>query len=198
MDSSLAEDEWRVRLRQVVGDHGGPTMVAGLAGIPLQTLKNHLSGRTKKPPLRDLHRIATACGVDVPWLTAIVDSVPNGMEEGDVAPYEGPPAPAPLSLGVNRSRWVVRSRALELAGCLPGDLLEFDMTRAPKPGEPVVAQVCDTTGGAQTVLRIYRPPYLMVATADPAIDQTPIRIDAAQERVKPMGGFAALQRLAKD
>jgi hypothetical protein len=46
------------------------------------------------------------------------------------------------------------------------------------------------------VLRLYRPPYLMVHTADPAIDPRPIALDAEGARVKIMGAFVRLIRQA--
>ncbi|KQZ14344.1 hypothetical protein ASD44_09865 [Mesorhizobium sp. Root554] len=198
MDNDGGDEEWRRRLKQVVGDHGGAATVARLAEIPPQTLKNHLNGRTKKAPLEDLKRIAEACGVSSIWLAALVAEapVPAGLSEGDVAPYRGPDPKLEAPHGVNSIRRVVTSRALDLAGYLPGDIVDFRMDRKPKPGRPVLAQVYDEVGGAETVLRIYRPPFLLVHSSDPAIDPRPIPLDPSDTVVKIMGVFVQMIRVA--
>lgn len=192
LDETAELQPWRSRLRRVVGDHGGVTAVSRLAEIPRQTLKNHLSGRTKNAPLDDLRRIADACGVEFAWLAAI-EGQPAGFAERDVVPLRDHAA------SPNRFRWAVRSRVLELAGYLPGDVIEFDMGRTPRAGEPVVAQVYDDDiGGADTVLRIYRPPFLTAHSADPAVSQEPILLDQDGTAVKIMGGFVQMVRKPQD
>lgn len=63
--------------------------------------------------------------------------------------------------------WVLRSRAVETAGYLPGDILIVDLNERPRPRDLVCAQVVDWAGGrAETVFRLYEPPYLIAATGD--------------------------------
>ncbi|WP_163266521.1 helix-turn-helix domain-containing protein [Chelativorans alearense] len=193
------QEPWRVWLRSVVGSHGGVTAVARLAEVPKQTLDNYLSGRTKKPNLDYLHRIAAACAVEMTWLKASADQAAEatvGLDEPEVIPYEGPSIAFQNRVPANRGRWTVKTRALDLAGILPGDVMEFEMGREPQVGQPVVAQVYDDEGSATTVLRLFYPPYLMVRSSDPGIDPRPLDLDPPELRVKVMGAFVRLWRLA--
>jgi hypothetical protein len=56
-----------------------------------------------------------------------------------------------------RGRWRITSRALNLAGILPGDIVEFDLTELQPPRRTVVvAQVYrPDRPGVDTVLRVY-------------------------------------------
>lgn len=190
------QESWRVWLRTVVGTHGGVTAVARLAEVPKQTLDNYLSGRTKKPNLDYLRRIAAACAVEMSWMKEV--SAPGGLAEPEVVPYAGPPIVFPPKVPANRERWTVRTRALDLAGVLPGDVIEFDLGAAPATGEPVVAQVYDDVAGtAETVLRLFHPPFLMVRSSDPAVDPRPLQLDTEGQRVKVVGAFVRLHRAAR-
>jgi hypothetical protein len=63
--------------------------------------------------------------------------------------------------------WIMRSRALEFAGYLPGDVLIVDLNERPKAEDAVCAQVYDwTTGKAETVMRLYTPPYLVAMSSE--------------------------------
>jgi hypothetical protein len=195
VDSEDGEEPWRARLRRVVGDHGGVTAVSRLALVPLQTLKNHLSGRTKKPPLEDLNRIADACDVPRAWLAGVEKEPPrNGFAEGDLAVYDAPLPGQAEKPALGRGRWRVTSRALDLAGFMPGDLVEFDLTDdRPAPGEVVVAQHYSSDGRqATTLLRIYEPPYLVRASSDPDAPRRPVEVK--EGRVAIMGRFWRLVR----
>lgn len=64
--------------------------------------------------------------------------------------------------------WVLRTRALELAGYIPGDTLIVDQHVAPQHGDVVVAQVGNRNGEAETVIRIFEQSFLIAATMDPA------------------------------
>lgn len=79
------------------------------------------------------------------------------------------------------SAWTLNTHALESAGYLPGDILITDAKAVPYVGEPVCAQVYDLKSGtAETVFRILERPYLVAASADPAL-RKPLLID--DERV---------------
>lgn len=74
--------------------------------------------------------------------------------------------------------WEIRTRALELAGYLPGDKVRADSAMKPRPRDVVVAQVLDhVRGGAETVLRVYDPPFIITDTADPASKRKPLFVD---------------------
>jgi SOS-response transcriptional repressor LexA len=63
--------------------------------------------------------------------------------------------------------WRLKTEALEQAGYLPGDVLIVDTTAAPVPQDVVCAQVYDwQRGGAQTVWRVYDPPFLVGVARD--------------------------------
>lgn len=193
----IGREVWRVWLRKVVGDHGGPKVVANLADVPLQTLNNYLHNRTRKPNYEYIKRIAAACGVPMFSLEGqpgTSETGSKGLSE-DVAVYDGPSIAVPDRAPVDHGRWIVRSRALELAGILPGDVIEFDFGGRPRAGEPVVAQLYDDeTGTARTVLRLFHPPYLMVHTLDEMVSPTPIQIDASGTKVQVRGAFYRLIR----
>lgn len=66
--------------------------------------------------------------------------------------------------------WTLRSRALECAGYMPGDILVVDLNAEPKPGDVVCAQLYDWSGGkADTIFRLWEPPYLQPATLDSSL-----------------------------
>jgi hypothetical protein len=80
--------------------------------------------------------------------------------------------------------WTLRTNALELHGYLPGDLVIVDLSRAAKPGEVICAQIYDWKGmKAETVFRIYEPPYLLAASNDPRF-RKPIHIDPEHVTIK--------------
>ena len=82
----------------------------------------------------------------------------------------------------NQGVWEIKSRALELEGYIPGDIVLVDSTVAPAPGDVVCAQVYNfERGDADTVLRIFDAPYLVTATADREARQKPQLVD--NERV---------------
>ncbi len=186
----------RERLRRLVSGHGGPTAVSNAADVPLPSLKRYLSGATRKIPLEVLAKVARGCGVDIELLLApddewAIQGGPSGRAETEVEPDAGPADDLPA----DHTRWIVRTRALELAGILPGDVIEFSTAGVPAQGEPVLAQIYgDERGSFATVMRLYMPPVLMVRTLDPAIEQLPVALD---DRVRIVGIFIALRRLKR-
>ena len=73
--------------------------------------------------------------------------------------------------------WTLNSRALEDAGYLPGDILVVDLNAQPKAGDVVCVQIYKwAEGKADTVFRIYEPPYLLAACRDPAL-RRPLLVD---------------------
>jgi hypothetical protein len=62
--------------------------------------------------------------------------------------------------------WVLKTRALEYAGFLVGDVLIVNLSEKARPHDLVCAQIYDwDKGRAETVFRIYEPPYLLSASA---------------------------------
>lgn len=91
-------------------------------------------------------------------------------------------------------RWKVTSRALNLEGCLPGDIIDFDMSLKPERGDIVIAQVYDNKrGSAETVMRVFHPPYLIARSTDMSIDPKPLYVD--NDNVLIVG---VMRRLSRD
>lgn len=65
--------------------------------------------------------------------------------------------------------WQIRSRAMVLAGFMPGDfvLLDAHNSERARPGDLVVAQIYQRNGTAATVLRRLEPPVLVAASNEP-------------------------------
>ncbi|PZP54968.1 MAG: hypothetical protein DI604_36820 [Delftia acidovorans] len=79
--------------------------------------------------------------------------------------------------------WVMRSRALEAAGYLPGDVLVVDMNAAPQSGDVVCAEILDRSGKPEMVMRILERPFLVAATFDPSLFK-PMLIDGDRVTVR--------------
>lgn len=85
----------------------------------------------------------------------------------------------------NAAPWWLNTRAIEAAGYMLGDLVITDKSVQPQAGEAVCAQLYDLrTGSAETIFRIYEPPYLISGSPEPAL-RKPLLVD--NERVIVMG-----------
>jgi hypothetical protein len=94
---------------------------------------------------------------------------------------------AALKGRASASCWRLKTRALEDAGYLIGDIVIADAAVAPRAGDAVVAQVYDLrTGTAETIVRISEPPYLVAASSDPGL-RKPMLVD--NERVIVWGAI---------
>lgn len=81
--------------------------------------------------------------------------------------------------------WRLRTGALEGAGYLSGDIVFVDQDAVPHPQDAVCAQVTDfQRGSAETVWRVYDPPFLVAAAHDRTAYK-PLLVD--QERVMIRG-----------
>lgn len=121
-----------------------------------------------------------------------------GLAEPEIVMLSEPPEEIDLSEDPNLSVWEIRGRALELAGCVPGDMATVNQGIEPRNGDIVIAQIYDVNHGtAETVIRRFhtgRLPYLIMATADPALlMREPDYVD--NERVKVMGTVVEVRRL---
>jgi transcriptional regulator with XRE-family HTH domain len=70
--------------------------------------------------------------------------------------------------------WVLKTRALELAGYLPGDVVLVDLNAEPEDGDAVVAQHYDLQ--TETIFRLYQKPYLVAAAVD-RVPRAPLVVD---------------------
>lgn len=103
----------------------------------------------------------------------------RGFSEADAAHFEFGQASDDLDLDVcvrailaaksASDPWVLKTRALEYAGFFAGDVLIVNLSEKARPHDLVCAQIYDwDKGRAETVFRIYEPPYLL--SASPAVE----------------------------
>ena len=165
------------------------------AGINPSTLTKFYNGRDGAGLLQSytIEKIEKASGV--PAFETSLPTVQRGLSEDESTRYEAEPAshvpPAVDALRGNRNGvdpWVLRSRGLEAAGYLPGDILIVDLNAAPRSGDVVCAQVYDRAGKAETVMRVYEHPFLVAATFDPSLFK-PLLVD--NDRVQVRGVVVA-------
>jgi hypothetical protein len=117
-------------------------------------------------------------------------AVPASLREDAIPfePHDGDPAvtaaiKAIIAPQKSISAWTIRSRALECAGFLPGDIVLVDLATMPRAGEPACAQVFRRGDRAEIVMRILEPPYLVAATFDPSL-RKPLLVDDDRVIVK--------------
>ncbi len=81
--------------------------------------------------------------------------------------------------------WIIRTRSLEDAGFYPGDVVVLDLNAVPRPRDAVCAQVYDwQRGGAETVWRVFDPPFLLDASRDLSARQKPLVVDSERVLIK--------------
>lgn len=114
----------------------------------------------------------------------------------EAAPYQiGPDDPIAAAIAAlvgernGVAPWVLRSRAVELAGFLPGDVLLLDLNATPQPGDLVCAQVYDWPRmKAESVVRVFeRAPPIELLLARSYEHHQPLVVDG--ERVQIKGVF---------
>lgn len=88
--------------------------------------------------------------------------------------------------------WTLKTRALELAGYLPGDVVLVDLNAEPEDGDVVLAQHYDLK--TETIFRLYNKPYLVAAAVD-RVPRPPLLVD--DRRVMIRGVIVASFRQRK-
>jgi hypothetical protein len=151
-----------------------PTRLAREAGISQSTLSKFINdpsnmARLETNSVEKLKRVSP-----FPPYQTVLQPTARGFAEHEAEPFDEHAADqdpyveravAAISNGRNGiAPWSLRSRALETAGYLPGDVLLVDLNAKPQDGDAVGAQVYDRAGNAETVFRIYEAPYLQAAT----------------------------------
>jgi transcriptional regulator with XRE-family HTH domain len=170
------EDDQRAYLASVMERTGwNQTELAQRAGLDPSTLSRFLTGGREGHALRHatIRKIEVASGLSASG--EIRAGAAPGFAESEASPLELPAhSPfkaiiAALAQGrMNIDPWTLQSRALEGAGYRPGDILLVALDEIPATGDVVCAQIYDwTKGRAETVFRIFQPPYLVAATGDP-------------------------------
>lgn len=136
---------------------------------------------THSPGATTIRKIATAFN-----MLAAPAGAAGGLAAPEVQLLSMDQLPKGLQLGNSEDCWLVQSRVLDLAGYMPGDLLIVDHSVQPVPGDAVVAVLHEFGAkGPEHRLRLFRAPYLMAKTTDPAVDEEPFYVDG--RRVAIMG-----------
>lgn len=112
-----------------------------------------------------------------------------GFRESEAEQYIGPPddplAPAIAALTgrhLHLVPWVLKSPALQYEGYMPGDIMIVDLNAEPEPGKVVCVQIYDWQNRAKpadTVFRLYQPPFLLAAGPTPDARQPRLVTDGA-------------------
>lgn len=179
--------------------------LARKAGLATTTLTRFLADDgSPMLGLRSITKIALAAGLPPPF------AVPVDLAQGtrdDALPFAAGPgsrAAAVLAAlqasGNGTMALQVKSRVLEQRGVLPGDVVIVDHTARASAGNLVCAQAFRWSEAAtDLLLRVYEPPYLLAAAADPELAQQarrPLLVD--NERVVIKGVVVACLRLLID
>ncbi|NMD08117.1 MAG: hypothetical protein GYA66_09080 [Phyllobacteriaceae bacterium] len=155
------------------------TELAKRAGLDPSTLSRFLGNPDGGQLLRasTLRRIETVTGLPFGNAAAERPASQHGFAEAEASPVDNLTSDvvalvlAQLSqANANIDAWQLNSRALELAGHKPGDFLFVKLGETPLRGDVVCAQIYDwTRNRAETVFRLFEPPYLVSATTDSAL-----------------------------
>ena len=195
----------REYLQRVI-EHTGkpPTRIAKEIGVAASTLTRLLNENSTATlhartitKLQEYSRILLHFGGDTPASLG-----PRGLAE-DAVPFDAKSADPAVSAAIKAligarqaaDPWTIRTRALERVGYLPGDIVIVDLGRRPEAGDAVCAQVYDwRRGAAETVMRVYEPPFLLAATLDEQL-RKPLVVDDEQVIIK---GVLLAHRLRPD
>lgn len=169
-----------------------PTPFAKEAGLAPSTLLRALDPETPTTLERgSISKIINRFAVPGPYVQQKPTSGP-GFSEPDLAPLDDAPQSfLGAALAPNQYLRAVRSRALELAGYLPGDIVLFDMGVPARSGDAVDANLYSGIG-AETVFRVYEAPYIVTRTMDASARAKPLLVD--EERVRIMATCIASLR----
>lgn len=167
-----------------------PSQIAAAAGVSDTTLTRLMNNPSYSGTLSQLtiDRITAKFGLPGPEeYQGSARATRGGFGEAerfDAAQDKTPIGRAVAALTGDRNGvdpWRLRTSALESAGYLPGDIVLVDLNAEARPRDAVCAQVYDwQKGAANTVFRIYDPPFLVAASRD-QLAYKPLLVD--NERV---------------
>lgn len=192
---------WQNRYRQWIEqiceiNNVTPTEIAKKIKASPSTITRQIKeGWTHKPSVDVLRRISTTFRISIPS-ELIGGSDLNGLAEPDVTPIN-PQFEPHEGWNANLSDWTVRNHSLAALGYIPGDHIRFDASVQPVAGDIVLAQIYRIgQPGADTVMRLYLPPFLVAAEFG-AASIAPINIDTSGRHMAIMGTMIKLWRLKK-
>ena len=204
MSDSEAQHDYLLAVLRRTG--WNQTELAARAGLDPSTLSRFLRGggglrAMRGSTIRKIEQVSgLAFGVD-PARPA--EPQHEGFSETEAEPLD---AAADTQVGqlvlalrgryANVDPWVMRGRGLESAGYRPGDILFVALGETPLAGDVVCAQLYDWAAGrAETVFRIFQPPYLVAASGDAGL-MRPHVVDDARVQVKGVVVSTLRQRLS--
>ena len=194
----------REYLRRVIAHmRKPPTRIAKEVGVAASTLTRLLNeNSTATLHARTISRLQEYSGVSFFGGDPSAPPTFRGLAE-DAVPFDAKSADPAVSAAIKAliggrqaaDPWTMRTRALERRGYLPGDIVIVDLGRRPEAGDVVCAQVYDwRRGAAETVMRVYDPPYLLEASLDEQL-RKPLVVDDEQVIIK---GVLLAHRLRPD
>lgn len=171
----MHRDDLQAWLREVLAKHDEtPTGLARRAGLAQSTLTRFLNDPAAPMlSLRSVLKIAQIVGetpLGVPQTATI-----QPREEAERFTPSAPEVEAAIAALTAEKQdkqsisvWELQTRALELAGYLPGDLLIVDASAAPAEGDVVCATHRHGPTRTDIIWRLYEPPFLVAASTRPA------------------------------
>lgn len=192
-----AQDIIRAWLQRVLASKDWkPHRLAKEAGVSPATISRALNDDSFTTSTTTIEKIVRATGVPAP--TGIGMMVPNSKLRSFAEPeaeYVASPQDITGSEQAGQqATWKLSSRALDLAGYLPGDLLIVDPTISPVARDIVCVQIYSREKmSAETVFRVFDPPYVVTRSTDPAAERKPLLID--QERASIWGTVIKVVRI---
>lgn len=197
------KDEQRAWLVKVLAQtNEAPTGLAMRAGLAPTTLTRFLNNPQHATALsaRTISAVENATGVRFRGGSPLAQ-----LRESEAEPFQHGPDTSPVARMVEAATgrangvdpWRLKSRAIEAAGYLPGDILIVDLNADPSPGDVVCAQIYEWgRGQAETVFRVYEPPALVSATADATL-RKPYIVDGDRVVIKGVVIAAVRPRLMR-
>ena len=183
-----------------------PTDIARRAGIATTTVTRFLNDPDHTGTLSPstIRKIALTQGVQPPegvklkpasMKNSVLSTGQQNFSEGEGTPYilpekaktqtlEQQAVSLVLASHKNVTPWRLKADSLSAIGYMRNDILFVDIARQPKANDIVCAQHYNwQQGTAQTLFRLYRPPYLMGASlTNPAIQ--PLFADDENNSIK--------------
>lgn len=169
-----------------------PTRIAKEVGVAPSTLTRLLNeDSTATLHARTISRLREYSGVSFFGGDSSAPATFRGLAE-DATPFDAKNADPAVAAAIKAlvggrkaaDPWTIRTRALDRMGYLPGDIVIVDLGRRPEAGDAVCAQVYDwRRAAAETVMRVYDPPYLLEASLDEKL-RKPLVVDNEQVIIK--------------
>jgi hypothetical protein len=169
-----------------------PTRIAKEVGVAASTLTRLLNeNSTATLHARTISRLQEYSGISFFGGDPSAPLTFRGLAE-DAVPFDAKGADPEVVAAIKAliggrkaaDPWTMKSRALEQRGFLVGDIVIVDLGRRPEAGDMVCAQVYDwRRAAAETVMRLYEPPYLVAASLDEGL-RRPLVVDNEQVIIK--------------